>query len=418
MRSEAVVEDSMRKSIIVLLVVMLLSGAVASAQNNDFIAVRIVDQVKDSVVSIDANVLTYGAVMETGGMERSRTQRLLTDRFTGFVYTENGYIITDSDQLEGATLLEIKLEDGSILEAEVAGYSKDYGVGVIKVTSDKPLKPVKLLLNPDDPYTDPYSEDKEIIPYYNGDPVVAIGYSGGFGGTVTFGIISGVRNFRNRNLILLPHIIQSDVAINSGNEGCPLFNDQGQVIGMHDQHAGGMQNTTFFTPTYIISRVADEIIAQYEKGVKPEDQEIWRPWLGIKPFAGSVSTIQRNYRQVGDDLKMYLDMPDQYWDTGVLLDGIWQQSPGREYGLLDKDWLMGLTVLDKDENVKYPYELLKGIEELEIKVDMAKKGDVFVFQVLRLPNLFDLQVEVGQHPGKFDYGSWGQMSYERTWEYF
>jgi S1-C subfamily serine protease len=408
----------MRKCMIVLVVMLLLTGAVAAAQNDDFVAVKVAEQVKDSVVSIDANVLTYGSVLEAGGIEMSRTQRLLTDRFTGFVYTKNGYIITDSDQLEGATLLNVRLADGTELEAEVAGRSKDYGIGVIKVKSDKPLKPVELLLDKTDPYADPYNEEKEEIPYYNGDPVVAIGNSGGLSGTVTFGIISAVRNFRNRNRILLPHIIQSDVAINAGNEGCPLFNEKGQVIGIHDRRPSDMENTTFFMPTYLIVRVADEIIEQYEKGVKPEDQEIWHPWLGVKPFAGSISAIQPRYREVGDDLKMYMDMPDQYWDVGAPLDNVWQGSPAREFGLLAKDWLMGLTVMDKDENVKYPYHHIKSLEDVEIMVNMAKKGDIFVFQVLRLPNLFDVEVEIGQHPGEFDYGSWGQASFERTWEYF
>ena len=408
----------MRKCMVVLIGLMLLSGAVASAQD-DFVAVRIAEKVKDSVVSIDANVLTYGSVMMSPiGIEMSRTSRLLTDRFTGFVYTENGYIITDSNQLEGATLLEVKLENGAEFEAEVAGYSEDYGIGVVKVISDDKFTPVDLLLNPENRYADPYDAEKEMIPYYNGDPVVAIGYSGGLSGTVTFGIISGVRNFRNRNRILLPHVIQSDVAINAGNEGCPLFNEKGQVIGMHDSVGAGMQNTTFFTPTYLIARVADEIIKQYEEGIKPEDQEIWRPWLGIKPFAGSISAIQPTYREVGDDLKMYMDMPDQYWDVGVLLDTVWQESPAREFGLLGKDWLMGVTVLNADETPKFDYQLIKSLEDLEIMVTMANRGDIFVFQVLRLPNLFDVEVEVGQHPGAFDFGSWGNTSFERTWEYF
>lgn len=416
----------MRKSLSVLLAMMLLT--VSAAAQDGFVAVDVAEKVKDSVVSIDANVLTYGAVTGGGLTEMSRTQRLLTERFTGFIYTENGYIITDAAKLEEVNLLEVTLGDGTTMEAEVAGYSEDFGIGVIKVESEEPLKPVDMLLHegydPDDPetaslrYADPYNAEEERIPYYNGDPVIAVGYSGGFGGTVTFGIISGLRNFRNRNRILLPNIIQSDVTINPGNEGCPLFNEDGQVIGMHDQVGAGMQDTTFFIPNYLITRVADEIIEQYERGLDAEDMDVWRPWLGIKPFAGSISRITGGYRTVGDDLKMYLDMPDQYWDVGILIDGVWQESPAREFGLLDKDWLMGVTVLNENEQVKHEYRLLKSVEELELMVTMAEEGDIFIFQVLRLPNLFDVEVQVGQHPGEFDFGSGLNENFERTWEYF
>jgi len=382
------------KRVALAVIFCLMLGSSALAQSN-FPAMNVVDEVADSVVSIDVNRVVYGSTL---GMNAYTHTRLSTTYQTGFVYTENGYIVTDSRNIEDASILTVWLNDGTELEAEFVGMDEEYGVGVIKVETEEPLKPVKVIEGRYDPIEDYY-------PYDQGDAVVAVGYSGGLGGTVTSGVISSIRNFRNRNEILLPHVIQSDVAINAGNEGCPLFNEQGKVIGMHDLREAGMQNTTFFTPVWLITRVADELIEIYETG---SEEEVWHPWLGVKPFAGSISLTRGTYREVGDDLKMYMDIPDQYWDVGVLIDAVWMESPAREFGLLDHDMILDVTVLHVDletgeEVVKIPYRLIKSVEELEIMVTTAEDGDVFLFGILRNYSYFNLEIEIGQHPGAFTY---------------
>lgn len=384
----------MRIAIVMLVAGLVLTGT-AFAQG-EWIAEKISAEVIDSVVSIDSNAVSYGEVLGQGALELGRQIRLTTSYITGFVYTSNGYIITDSQDIENATLLTVRMADGSELDAELVGVDTEYGVGVLKVSSEKPLKPVKIL-------NERYSSVTNSYPYDQGDPVLAVGNSGGYGGTVTSGVISAIRNFRNRNGILLPSVIQTDAAINAGNEGCPLIDAQGRVIAMHDRRGGGgsMQNTTFFTPIWLIVRVADELIAAYEQNKSLTDVEVWHPWLGIKPFTGSLSPLSGQYREVGDDLKMYMDIPDQYWDVGVLLDDVWQESPAREFGLLPRDMLLDVEVHTVDEDVKVPYRLLKTVEELEIMVTTADRGDVFVFGVLRNYTYFKVEVIVGQHPGSF-----------------
>jgi S1-C subfamily serine protease len=213
---------------------------------------------------------------------------------------------------------------------------------------------------------------------------------------------------------------------------------------MHDQRGSGMQNTTFFTPIWLIKRVADELIAHFEDTGGITDPDVWHPWLGIKPFAGSISPLTGSFREMGDDLKMYMDIPDQYWDVGVLIDTVWQESPAREFGLLDHDMLLDVTVLhvvqerenepgkpyegyDVDDLIeKLPYRLLKGIEELEIMVTTAERGDMLVFGVLRNFSYFQVEVEIGNHPGAFAflsmmgaYGPGAQIyGVERSEEYF
>jgi len=385
---------------------VVLSGTVWA--QSDFPSVKVAEMVGDSVVSIDVNSVAFAAVRVGGLGESSRTGTLATRRQTGVIYSADGYIITDSNGIEDAALINVRFNDGSELSAEVVGIDAFYGFAVLKVDPKDPLKPVTMLNVDYDPLTNQY-------PYDQGDAVVAIGNSGGFGGTVTYGIISAVRNFRNRNYILLPSVIQADVVINTGNEGGPLFNENGEMIGMHDKRGGGgsMQNTTFFSPAALVSRVADEIIADKAAG---DEIKVWHPWLGIKPFSGSVGIF--GLRQFGDDLKMFMDIPDQYWDVGIAIDTVYPESPAREYGILNKDILMYVTVYDSMENVKRPYMLLKSIQDLELMVTTADEGDRFVFGVLRNHKLFDIDVVVGQHPGEFDFVSFANIAVEDSRFYF
>lgn len=407
----------------IAVLISLVLGSAAYAQSN-FPAMSVVEHVGNTVVSIDANRVVYGATRLRGYGDVASYSRLATSYLTGFIYTENGYVITDAENIEEATILTVWLGDGRELEAEVVGVDEEYGIGVIKIESEEPLEAVEFIAGRFDPLLDTY-------PYDQGDPVIAVGYSGGLGGTATAGVISAIRNMRNRNRILVPNVIQSDVAINAGNEGCPLFDENSKVIGMHDRAGSGMQNTTFFTPAWLVQRVADELIKLYETDT---EGEVWHPWLGIKPFAGSISPLSGRYREVGDDLKMYMDIPDQYWDTGILIDSVWLESPAREFGLLDHDMVLDVTVIhtvqegenepggeyegysidDEASPPKFEYRLLKSIEELEIMVTTAARGDMFIFGVLRNYNYFKVEVMIGQHPGAFAFmtGEGAEYSFE------
>jgi S1-C subfamily serine protease len=386
------------------LCVALAGNALAQA---DFPAVKVAAEVGASVVSIEVHSVAY-ASLSMGGM--SQTGSLATQRLTGFVYNKEGYIATDAAGISENAYIKVRLSDNTELAADFIGKDDFYGIGVIKVDSPKPLVPLKMV-------REYFNEVDNIYPYDRGDAVVAIGNSGGFGGTVTYGIISGVRVFRNRNFVLLPSMIQADVVINSGNEGCPLFNDKGEMIGMHEHRAdgGSMQNTTFFQPAGLVSRVVDEIIADKAAG---EDIEVWHPWLGIKTFAGTPSIITGNIRSFSDDLKMFMDIPDQYWDVGIAVDTVYTESPAREFGILSKDILMAVTILREDESVKRPYTLLKDIQDLEIMVTTAEKGDIFVFQVLRRRKIFDVEVVVDQHPGAFAFVNLSALDFQDSRDFF
>ena len=398
-----------------LLVAAVVLGAIFSFGSawaqKDYTPVKVAAMVKDSVVSIDANSIAYNAIYGMGG---TRNTRIVKNKITGFVYTANGYIITDAHQVSKDALISVTTSTQQDLPARVIDVDDDYGVAVLKIDAAKPLTPVKYVAKL-------YDADKGVYPYGQGDPVVAIGYSGGYGGTVTEGIVSAVRNFRNSSGILVPNMIQSDCVINSGNQGCPLFNSKGEVIAVHDRQgtgqAGLLQRTTFFTPMWLIKRVADEIIANHEAPQPQEDFKAWHPWLGIKPFAGSRGAFGEP-EQVGDDLKMFINWPDQYWDTGVWLDTIWPDSPAAEGGIKDHDILYSVSIVRSDakgnESTILDYQYLKSVEQLETMVTTAKQGDHFIFGVYRNGRTQSREVEIAQHPGAYTTVAIGQNQREQA----
>ena len=142
---------------------------------------------------------------------------------SGFVIDPSGLIVTNNHVIDGADDVEVNFTDGATRKAKVLGIDKKTDLALLKVEAKKPL-----------PYVSFGDSSKARI----GDWVMAIGNPFGLGGSVTLGIISA----RGRNINEGPYddFIQTDAAINRGNSGGPLFNMDGQVIGI---------NTAIISPT-------------------------------------------------------------------------------------------------------------------------------------------------------------------------
>jgi serine protease Do len=329
----------------------------------EFMAVAIANKAKQHVVTIEAVSLSLASVSLT-----SRQQRIVQSYNTGLILTKSGYILTDASALNDVQEMEVTLDDGRKFPAEIVVQDDGWGIGLIKLKKPPSnLKPAKLALGE---------------PVQQGDPVVVIGTAGGFGNTLSYGIVSAIRTVRLRSGQLVPDMIQSDVVINSGNEGSPLFNANGDVIGIQAVFGGGgplaMQNVNFFMPASLVKRVTDQQI----KTSKPA----FRPFLGIMPYSGSFSA-RGGIAEVTDDLKMYMNLPDEYWDVGMLIYNVWEGSPAYEGGLRYQDFV-----------VKVNGDLLKSIGQLEKMVYNAKKGERFVFGVIRRERFMEIDVVVGDHP--------------------
>src|SRR5271166_5189192 len=178
---------------------------------------------------------------------------------SGFVIDASGIVITNNHVVGDANDIVVIFTDGRKLKAKVLGKDSKVDVAVLKVERDKPLKTVKF-----------GDSDKMRV----GDGVMAVGNPFGLGETVTAGIISA----RNRNIDSGPYddFLQTDASINKGNSGGPLFNLQGEVIGINTailSPSGGSIGIGFATPSASVIPV----IAQLE-----QFHETRRGWLGVR----------------------------------------------------------------------------------------------------------------------------------------
>ncbi len=164
---------------------------------------------------------------------------------SGFIVSNDGYILTNAHVVDGANVVTVKLTDKREFRAKVVGTDKQSDVAVLKINASN-LPTVKI--------GDP-NQSKV------GQWVVAIGSPYGFDNTVTSGIISAkARSLPNENYT---PFIQTDVPVNPGNSGGPLFNLQGQVIGINSMiysQTGGFQGLSFAIPIDEAIRVKDELV--------------------------------------------------------------------------------------------------------------------------------------------------------------
>ncbi|MEM8591703.1 MAG: Do family serine endopeptidase [Pseudomonadota bacterium] len=190
--------------------------------------------------------------------ERGDRPRRSSALGSGFVISEDGYIVTNNHVIEGADEITIEFFSGDELIAELVGTDPNTDIALLKVESDDPLPFV--------PFGD--SDDARV-----GDWVVAMGNPLGQGFSVSAGIVSA----RNRALSgTYDDYIQTDAAINRGNSGGPLFNLEGEVIGVNTailSPNGGSIGIGFSMASNVVTNVVDQL---------QEFGETRRGWLGVR----------------------------------------------------------------------------------------------------------------------------------------
>jgi serine protease Do len=178
---------------------------------------------------------------------------------SGFIIDPSGLIVTNNHVIDGADEITVTLSDNTVLKATLVGRDERVDVALLQVKSEKPLPAV--------PFAD--SSGSRV-----GDWVLAIGNPFGLGGTVTAGIVSALQ----RDIRSGPYddFIQTDAAINQGNSGGPLFNMNGEVIGINTaifSRSGGSIGIGFAVP----ANLAKIVVAQLR-----EFGHARRGWLGVR----------------------------------------------------------------------------------------------------------------------------------------
>jgi serine protease Do len=238
---------------------------------------------------------------------------------SGFIITEDGYIITNNHVVSDADEIIVKLNDRREFVAEVIGTDPRSDIAVIKIDSEN--LPVLKLGD---------SSDLKV-----GEWVLAIGSPFGFDKSVTQGIVSAMgRSLPNDSYV---PFIQTDVAINPGNSGGPLFNLNGEVIGVNSQiysRNGGYMGLSFAVPINVVTDVYEQII---NKG------SVSRGWLGV--------IIQDVTRELAESFGM--DIPG-----GALVARVLPDTPAERSDLEIGDVIIKFNNYDVDrQKLEQKYQL-------------------------------------------------------------
>ena len=220
---------------------------------------------------------------------------------SGFIISADGYILTNHHVIEDASEVVISLQDRREFSAEIIGSDKKSDVALLKVKTNENL-----------PFLSLGDSEKVRV----GDWVMAIGSPYRLNATVTAGIVSAkARSVPGQSTSYIP-FIQSDVAINPGNSGGPLFNLNGEVIGINAMiysNRGGYMGISFTIPI----NYADEIVTQIK-----ENGFVSRGWLGV--------AVQEVTKDLADSFG--LDVP-----RGALIGSVLKDSPAEKAGLKNGD---------------------------------------------------------------------------------
>ena len=177
---------------------------------------------------------------------------------SGFIISDDGYVVTNNHVVEDATKVTVVFEDGSEQVAEIVGTDERTDLAVLKIEGE------------DLPFV---TFENDLEPSRVGDWVVAVGNPFGLGGTVTVGVISGAgRDIGGSNY---GDFLQIDAAVNTGNSGGPAFNVNGEVVGVNTaiySPTGGNVGIAFAIPARTVKLIVDQLI---------EDGTVTRGYLGV-----------------------------------------------------------------------------------------------------------------------------------------
>jgi S1-C subfamily serine protease len=257
------------------------------------------EKVSPSVLNLEVHPSS-----ERGQVTDPRFPQQARGHGSGFIFTPDGFILTNSHVVHNASKIEVTLTDGRRFQADLVGDDPETDLAVVRIESAN-LVPAAL-------------GDSQTLRV--GQLVVAIGNPYGFQCTVTAGVVSALgRSLRSRSGRLISHVIQTDAALNPGNSGGPLVTSQGEVVGV---------NTAIILPAQGICFAIAINTAKFVAARLIRDGKIRRSFIGV---AGQDVPLQRRIVRLNG-----LEV-----ESGVLVVSVEAQSPAEKAGLLEGDVIVG-----------------------------------------------------------------------------
>ncbi len=271
-------------------------------------------------------------------------EQLKTGQGSGFLISNDGYLLTNNHVVSDAESVSITLQDGRTFDGEVIGTDENLDIALVRIQADDPL---------------PYVELGRASESRVGDWVVAIGNPFGLSHTVTAGIISA----KGREIHAGPYddFIQTDASINPGNSGGPLFNLDGEVIGINTAINPYGQGIGFSVSVDAFAPILDDL---------KTDGRVRHGWIGVG-----------------------LSSHDQ----GVLIAAVYKNTPAQEAGLLAGDIITSLDGVPLSDS-----------NTLVRTVGQHRAGEEVTLEVIRDGAVKKLKVELGERPARQELQGWGR----------
>ena len=320
----------------------------------------LVEDLSPAVVNIDTETEVQGQLMPFFGMpyDIPDEYRKQQGQGSGFIISDDGYILTNYHVIEGADRVKVRTKDGETYDGTVVGTDDSTDIALIKIKSKK-LPYVQL----------GDSDDMRV-----GDWVVAIGNPFGLGHTVTAGIISA----KERIIGAGPYdaFIQTDASINPGNSGGPLFNLSGEVIAINTAINPRAQGIGFSVPINVVKSYLEDL---------KSDGAVQRGWLGVALSPMEDSELK--------SLKL---------EGGSIVRQIYSNTPAAEAGLKSGDvisHLNGTPVKDTDNLIRL--------------VGQKRAGETISLTIIRKGKPKNISVKLGQRPSEASLSS-GRFQFEQS----
>lgn len=284
--------------------------------------IQAAERVSPSVVNLDVRKSLKGEQAA-----RFRSPEEFRGNGSGFIFTPDGFILTNSHVVHQASKIEIALSDGRRFEADLVGDDPDTDLAVVRINGSNFVP-------------SPLGDSQKIRV---GQLVIAIGNPYGFQYTVTSGVVSALgRSLRSMSGRLIDNIIQTDAALNPGNSGGPLVNSHGEVIGVNTAMILAAQGICFAIAINTAKFVAGKLI---------KEGRIRRSYVGL---GGQTVPLHRR-------LVRFYRLRSE---TGVLVVSVEENSPAQRAGLVEGDVIIGF----EDQPISAIDDLHKVLTEQRVGV--------------------------------------------------